>query len=199
MNTKTQQTYDLVFQQPMALNLDWKDVRALFETVGEVEEKHNGDLEVTIAGNSASFEAESVTNHASTDQVSQIRELLKDYGSKKESDPGPQVLLVIDYHEAKIYHTEAPGATPDRVTPSAHEQTNFNAYFTEVSKSLMDAEKILIFGSGTGHSSAMDTFVAWLKEHRKKISDCVIDTVTIDKGHLTEGQILAKAREIYDR
>jgi hypothetical protein len=59
------------------------------------------------------------------------------------------------------------------------------------------AAQILLFGSGTGASSAMDQLLAELDRHHKQVRSRVIGSVVVDEQHLTEDQLLAKAREIY--
>ncbi|MBC8064186.1 MAG: hypothetical protein H7Y17_05105 [Chlorobia bacterium] len=216
MNTKTKRTYDQVFQHPITHNLEWRDIRALFETIGDVEDEHNGNLKVTLGGHAVVFQSPRANDVASVDQVNQIRHLLESSGTKKSKDVGPQLLLVIDHQEARIFRTDSGGSIPEKVIPydpdghrghvhSAHdfrdhnEQPNHDAYFEVISENLKDAEKILIFGSGVGSSSAMDLFVAWLPEHHQKLSDRVIGAVIVDQSHLTEGQLLAKAKEIYSQ
>jgi len=43
----------------------------------------------------------------------------------------------------------------------------------------------------------MDQFVAWLKLHHPKLAKRIIGSLVADEHHLTEGQLLAKAREFY--
>lgn len=216
MNTKTKQTYDQVFQHPMTHNLEWRDVRALFETLGEVEEQHNGNLKVTLSGQAVVFHSPSDTDIATAEQLSQIRKLLKGGKSGHSDEAGEHLLLVIDHHEARIFRTEMKGAVPElvapydvdglkgrihttHVQPGQDGQTNYDAYFADVAKNLGEPEKLLIFGSGTGTSSAMDGFVDWLAKHHHPLAEHVVGTVTVDQSHLTEGQLLAKAREIYSQ
>jgi hypothetical protein len=59
------------------------------------------------------------------------------------------------------------------------------------------AEQLLLFGSGTGASSAMDGLMAELQRHHREIAGRVIGSVVVDERHLTEDQLLARAREFY--
>lgn len=215
MNTKTRRTFDQIFQHPMTHNLEWRDVRALFESIGQVEQEHNGNWKVTLGEQAVVFHSPSDSDTASSDQVSQMRHLLKDTQPKGKSK-APTQLLVIDHQEAKVYASIDPGTEPTRIASpnleghkshvhSAHdyrsrnEKPDHNAYFQEVAKSLQSAERILIFGSGEGSSSAMDLFVTWLQDHDQPLSGRVFQTETIDQGHMTEGQILARAKEICEQ
>ncbi len=135
--------------------------------------------------------------------------------TKHQATATGNLLLVMDHQSAQIYRTTAPGSDAEQVTHddrdghkghvhSSHdyrkrnEHPDNNAYFGEVVEGLKGNENILIFGSGSGSSSAMELFVTWLNDHHKDIAERVMDTVKVDQSHLTEGELLAKAREIFD-
>ena len=124
------------------------------------------------------------------------------------------LLVVIDHLEAKVYRTEVVGAVPERLASydphghgrhlhSAHEWTDGKrpperkSYYEAVAKTLRGAEQVLVFGSGTGRSSAMEQLLADLKDHHPDVAEKVIGSVVVDAHHTTEGQLLAKAREFY--
>ena len=130
------------------------------------------------------------------------------------ADAAPTLVVVIDHHEAKVYRTETRGADPERIVPydphgygrhlhSAHEWTDGKrvperkSYYEAVAKTLAGAGRIVLFGSGTGRSSAMDQLVADLKAHHADVAAKVVGTVTIDPHHTTEAQVLAHARDFY--
>jgi hypothetical protein len=56
---------------------------------------------------------------------------------------------------------------------------------------------MLILGTDTGTSSETDQFVAWLKLHHPELAKRIIGSLVVDEHHLTDGQLLAKAREFY--
>ena len=216
VNTKTKRTLDQVFQHPMTHDLEWRDVRSLFETMGEVDQEHNGNLKLTVDGQSIVFPMHNDMGVASADQVNQIRHLLRDRKKGDHSETETHFLVVIDHQEARIFHTEVKGSVPEVIKPydpsgnkghvhSGHKDTSetqrpdLNAYFEAVATNLDGAEKVLLFGAGKGASSAMDQFVAWLGTNRPQISGCLVGAVVVDESHLSEGQLLAKAREIYAR
>ncbi len=126
----------------------------------------------------------------------------------------PHLLVVIDHQEARIYRTEVSGATPERIAPydphghgrhlhSAHEWTDGKrpperkSYYEAVAKTLQGAEQVLLFGSGTGRSSAMEQLLADLKDHHSDVAGKIIGSVVVDDHHTTNDQLLAKAREFY--
>ncbi len=127
---------------------------------------------------------------------------------------GPHLLVVIDHAEARVYHTEVHGTVPERLVSydphgfgrhlhSAHEWTDGKrqperkSYYEAVAKTLLGAEQVLLFGSGTGRSSAMEQLLADLKDHHPDVAKAVIGSVIVDPHHTTESQLLAKAREFY--
>ena len=200
----------------MTHNLEWRDVKSLFEEVGEVEKEHNGNLKITVRDQAVVFHSPTDTDIATTEQVNQFRHLLKGHSPKPGEDSGPYLLLVIDHACAKVYRTEFVGSVPERIIPednlghqkhvhSAHDYSdhiahpNPHAYFEAVSKSLRGAEKVLIFGSGTGSSNAMEIYCTWLHERYPSLFERVVGQLTVDESHLTEGELLSKAREVYRR
>jgi hypothetical protein len=126
----------------------------------------------------------------------------------------PHLLVVIDHQEARVYRTEVAGAVPERIAPydpygygkhlhSAREWTDGKrqperkSFYEAVAKTLQGAGQILLFGSGTGRSSAMEMLVADLTAHHPDVAARVVGTVVVDAHHTTEGQLLAKARAFY--
>ena len=213
MNSHAQRTYDKIFQHPMTHNLEWRNVRAMFDVLGEVHEEHNGNLKVTLSGHSKTFQSPSNTDIATSEMVMQIRHFIRESEAEKATEDG-DFLIHIDHKQARIFRTETAGSVAEQIKPednlghakhvhSAHdysdhiEKANHGEYFKAITTSISDADRILIFGDGTGSSSTMDLYVAWLKEHFPKLSERIIGAITIDESHLTDGQILAKARELF--
>lgn len=131
-----------------------------------------------------------------------------------EQEAAPQLLVVIDHREARIYRTEVHGAVPVRIAPydphgygkhlhCAQKWTDGKrlperkSFYEAVAKTLRGAEQVLLFGGGTGRSSAMEMLLADLKAHHSDVAEKVIGSVVVDAHHTTDGQLLAKAREFY--
>jgi imidazoleglycerol phosphate dehydratase HisB len=55
----------------------------------------------------------------------------------------------------------------------------------------------LIFGTGTGASSAMEHLLAELRHNDRDIAERIVGSIAVDEHHLTEDQLLAKARELF--
>ena len=207
-------TYNAIFQHPVSHNLGWHDVHALLRELGQVEEEPNGNLRVTRNGQVLVLPPPRTKDVAETEELMALRHFLE---QSEAATPDPKVketqwLVVIDHHEARIFRSVAHGAVPQLVRPHvpedyfrhAHNSMGFsrgqekpdpNSFFAPVAAMLNGAGKILIFGTGTGTSSEMDQFVAWLKHHHPIVAQRIIGSLVIDEHHLTEDQLLAKARE----
>ena len=72
-----------------------------------------------------------------------------------------------------------------------------NSFFEPVARALQNAGQILIFGTGTGTSSEMVQFIAWVETHHPELATRIIGSLTVDEHHLTKDQLLGKAREFY--
>ena len=134
--------------------------------------------------------------------------------TQDQTDAAPTLLVVIDHHEAKVYRTVDGGAVPERIVPfdphghgrhlhSAHEWTDGKrpaerkSYYEAVAKTLAGAGRIVLFGSGTGRSSAMDQLMADLKDHHPAVAAKVVAAVVVDSHHTTEPQLLVQARALF--
>jgi hypothetical protein len=132
----------------------------------------------------------------------------------KTEEMAPHLLVVIDHKEAKVYRTEVHGAVPVSFAPydpygfkkhlhSAHEWTDGKrqperkSFYEAIAKTLLGAKQVLLFGSGTGRSSAMEMLIADLNAHHPDVAKTIIGSVVVDAHHTTENQLLAKAREFY--
>jgi hypothetical protein len=135
-------------------------------------------------------------------------------GTLDEREAAPHLLVVIDHQEARVYLTEVQGAVPVRIVPydphghgrhlhSAQEWTDGKrqperkSFYEAVARTLRGAEQVLLFGSGTGRSSAMEQFLADLRDHHPDVAEKIIGSVVVDAHHTTVDQLLAQAREFY--
>ncbi|MDI1337881.1 MAG: hypothetical protein PSU94_17005 [Lacunisphaera sp.] len=128
--------------------------------------------------------------------------------------PDTRWLVVINHHEARLFHSVAHGTAPKHILArhpdgqigQSHSSKNFskgkekpgaNGFFAPIAVALQPAGPILIFGSGTGNASEMDQLVAWLHVHHAELARRVVGTQVIDEHHLTDAQLLGKARDFY--
>ena len=209
-------TYQTIFQHPLSHNLAWHDVHGLLRHLGQVVEEPNGSLKVTRNGQVLMLHPARTKDVAETDELMALRHFLEGSEAAVPGTNGTEArwLVVIDHREARIYRSAEPGAVAQQIRPHApedffrhapnskdfsrgQEKPDPNSYFEPVAGVLNGAGKILIFGTGTGTSSEMDQFVAWLKQHRPELAKRIIGAEVVDEHHLTEGQLLAKAREFF--
>ncbi len=132
----------------------------------------------------------------------------------RSTHPESPWLLTINHHEARVFRSLAGGTMPEHVLPHApedffrhaHNSKDFapgrekpdpNSFFPPIAKAIMPAGRLLIFGSGTGMASEMDQFVTWLGVHQPEVARRVDGAVKVDQHHVTDEQMLAKARDFY--
>ena len=211
-----QRTFDRIFQHPISHNLEWRDVHALLGEMGNVTKEHNGSLKVTRNGQTLVLHPTSKKDVSEMDEVMNLRHFLErsEMASPQKNEKTIHWLLVIDHHEARIFQSELEGAQVHRLLPyepkpyfrhaedskevsMGQEKPDPNTFFEPLAKILATAGQILVFGTGTGTSSEMDQFIGWLKHHHPQEAQRIIGSVVVDEHHLTEGELLAKARDFY--
>jgi hypothetical protein len=209
-------TYNTIFQHPVSHNLEWGHVLALFRHVGEVEEEPNGNLKVTRNGESLVLQPPSTKDVVGREELMALRHFLQhpETGQPVTDEKQAHWLLVIDHHEARLFRSEMHGAVPQKLMPHEpdryfrHEQNSPNlsrgkekpdpnSFFEPIAKVLQAAGELLIFGTGPGKSNEMEQFISWVKKHHPEVGKRIIGSVVVDESHLTDGQLLGKAREFY--
>ncbi len=217
MSGTHQATSDAIFGHPISRNLQWHDIRSMLESIAQVSEEHNGNVRFMRHGQTLTIHPPKHKDLADTQELMKIRHFLERSAlpeAANVADSGHR-LVVIDHREARVYQTELRGAVPERIAPydpdGLHQHIHYvedesnkgkrlpelKSFYEAVAQSLVGAEQILIFGSSTGSSSAMEHLLADLQKHHSNLAKRVIGTLKIDEKHLTDDQLLAKAREFY--
>ena len=213
---RPQRTYEAIFRHPIAHSVAWRDILVLLGHLGQVAQETNGNLRITRHGQTLVLPPPHAKEITEPSELLELRHFLE----RSEKSP-PEVpvnesrwLVVIDHQEARIFHSELPGSAPGRILSHApdryfrhaphskdfsrgREKPDPNSFCAPVAQALSDAGKILIFGCGTGAGSEMEQFIAWLKQHHPDLAGRIIGSLIVDQHHLTEAQLLAKAREFY--
>ena len=190
----------------------------MLDAIGDATavEEDNGNLKVTRNGQTLALHRPHGKDLANKKELSQIRHFLERSGTPVPASAatGTHLLVVIDHREARIFSTEMHGAVPQRITPYdpfgfgrdlRYNQDDSNGqrkpeqkrFYEAVAKTLEGAKQILLFGSGTGTSSAMEHLLVELKHRHKELAERVVGSVSVDEHHLTDDQLLAKARELF--
>ena len=216
--SKTHQTvYRGIFQHPIARNIQWHDVRSMLSAITDVEEEHNGNLRFTRNGEILTVHPPKHKDLSDIEELMQkIRHFLERSAVPAQAivAEGGHLLVVIDHREARIYQTEMHGSVPQVIRPydpdgshrnlryveensSGQRKPELKPFYEAIAQTLRGAEKILIFGSSTGASSAMDYLLAELKKHHPDLAGRVIGAIVVNEQHMTEDQLLAQARSFY--
>jgi len=190
----------------------------MLESMGDAQavEETNGTLKVTRNGQTLVLHRPRGKDLADKKELMQIRHFLERSGTIAPPPPatGTHLLVVIDHREARIYKAELHGAVPQRIAPydpfgfgrdlhynqddsNGQRKPERKSFYEAVAKTLQGAHQILLFGTGTGSSSAMDHLLEYLKQHHRDLAERVVGSVTVDEHHLTEDQLLAKARDLF--
>lgn len=210
--------YQRLFQHPMQHNLQWKDVHSMLNAMADVQvvEDNSGNLKITRNDQSLVLHRPRGKDLADKRELMQVRHFLERSESPR---PPPTVavanlLVVIDHREARVYSAEPRGSIPQRIVPydpfgfgralhynqddsNGQRKPEQRSFYEAVAKTLEGTGQIRMFGTGTGASSAMEQLLANLKQHHHEIAKRVVGSVTVDEHHLTEDQLLAKARELF--
>src|SRR4051812_44065051 len=225
MTDSQRHTYDAIFRQPAARDVQWADVRSMLGTVADAVREHNGDLKATRNGQTLALHRPRGKDVVDPKELAQVRHFLERSGApspppaaaegaREGTREGTHLLVVIDHREARVYRTELRGSVPQRITPYDPHGTGRHLHYVEqdsngqrkperrsfyeaVAAALAGAEQVLVFGAGTGASSAMDQLVAELERRHADLARRVVGSVVVDAAHLTEDQLLAAALEFY--
>lgn len=79
LNNHHRQTLDALFAHPTRHNVQWKDVGSLLSAIGDIEEKHDGRVAVTISGQTKVL-GRPKHKDVGTEEVIEIRQFLKEVG-----------------------------------------------------------------------------------------------------------------------
>lgn len=213
-----QKVYERLTQQRTPHNLQWREVWSMLGAIPDAAavEDDQGNLKVTRNGRTLVMHRPRGKDLADKKELTQVRHFLERSGvpAPVAVPAGTHLLVVIDHREARIFSTELHGSVPQRITPydpfgygrdlhynqddsNGQRKPEQKPFYEAVAKTLHAAEQILIFGTGTGASSAMERLVDELRLHHKDVAGRVVGTVAVDEHHLTEDQLLAKARELF--
>jgi hypothetical protein len=221
-------TVQAILTHPAGHNIEWRNVLSLLQAVGETTEEHNDHVKVRIGDETELLRRPRGKDIDEQMVVDLRRMLTaagitgdgpvphRETASAAESSSrNGGAILVLNYHRAEIYLSDVVGTRPTSVLPADphgtrrtmhHKADNPTGWYGEpdrrwyadIASALAPARQILLIGNGVGHSDVTTQFKAFLAEHNPEISDRVDGTIDTDEEDLTEGQVLALAREFYD-
>lgn len=211
--------FERLIRGPLPHNALSRDVFALFEHLGAVEEHGHDKLLVTIGAARQTF-GRPKGKHLSPQELSEIRHFLL-ASALPEAPPLPDdtaelagaMVVVIDHHKARFYRTTG-GSRPEAAGQAApadphgfhrhlihRKEANYQgdrvpedpAFYNEVAQTLKGFESIILVGHGTGKSNAAAYLQDYLAVHHTDIAARIISAETVDLSALSEPEIEALA------
>src|SRR4051812_45638227 len=107
-------TYDAVFRQPAARDLQWRDVWWMLGTIADATQEHNGSMKVTRNGQTLALHRPRGKDLVDPKELAQLRHFLERSEAPTPAAEGTHLLVVIDHREARVYRTELRGSVPQR-------------------------------------------------------------------------------------
>jgi hypothetical protein len=202
----------------MPQNLRWREVVSMLGAMADTAavEDDRGHVRVTRNGRTLHMHRPRGKDFSGAKELMQVRHFLarSETPAAPPAKAGTHLLVVIDHREARIFSTELHGSVPQRITPydpfgfgralhykqddsNGQRKPERKSFYEAVARTLEGAKQILVFGTGTGASSAMEQLLAALERDHKELVLRVVGTSTVDEHHLTDDQLLAKARELF--
>ena len=217
LSKSSRRTLDALYAHPLAHNLEWTDVMALFRAIGSVEHKPNDETIIEIGAEQQRLR-QPHSKDLTLDEVMEIRHFLTRVGTSPHAPGEPADFLVtVDHHQAHVYHLDLAAADPANhiIKPSdphhfLHHLTHKDqtrergeraaedpAFYEHIAKAVAGAVphgRIVVIGHGKGHSDAGHHLIAWIKLHHKDIAQRLEGEVTADLSSMTPPQLLGLAR-----
>lgn len=224
-------TIDAIYRHPLAHNLEWSDVLALFDKIGTVDQKGNDEVSFGIAGEHHRIRSPH-TKDLTTAEVIAFRHMLTragwapqakpdlsikaDHAGSVEgaAEPRPDLLLVVDHHEARLYHLDIGSKDlvdhvikpydphhflhhlthKDESRERGQRAPEDHAFYEAIAHAIMPGSRIVLVGHGKGHSNAADHLAAFLQKHHHDSFQRVVREVAADLSALTAPQLLDLGR-----
>jgi hypothetical protein len=212
-------TLDAIFRHPLAHNLPWREVLALFHEIGEAEEKHSGEFLFQAGGLALSMKKPHHKD-ATAPEVMELRHFLTNAGwspdaAPREASPAAEVeslIVVIDHAGARVYRIDRSEGEDGAVVASASrsllhhiERKRHDAdrdetapederFFAGVAAAAQGAGPIVVIGHGKGQSNEADHLTAYLKVHHKDVYLRIVREIIADLPSLTTPELLKLGR-----
>lgn len=205
-----------IFQHPLSHNLSWRETVALFDSIGEVDHAHNGDL-VLVVGNEHQTFKPAQGSDLTPDDIMALRHFLARAGWSDGIAPQDAVvpqdkhlLVVLDRADARVYtipaegHARAALATHhlthdiDRKQHDADRDETYPAdiaFFQSIAKALGPLGDVVLISHGKGQSNEAQHFITYLGHHDLPLRGRIMADLTADLSHITVAQCLDLARD----
>jgi hypothetical protein len=236
LSSANHRTLRALFRHPIAHNVEWTDVVALFKAVGTIDEKGHNEIVFGIGGVHHRIRKPH-SKDITVEELHEFRRILTQAGwspnTRAGTDVGsktldaesasttalPDMLVVIDHHEARIYHLDMQSADPREHVVKPYDPHHFlhhlphkdlsrergqkapedPGFYERLADTLASAGAIVVVGHGAGNSSAADRLVEFLRLHHPETFAKVRNEVVADLSKLTPSQLLVLGRAALTR
>lgn len=202
-------TYEKLFHQTASAKVQFRSVRALLESIGQVADIATDRLQVTRNGHVLILVCRKNWSAVPADERLALQHFLK-----RSENPPPDTsgrkehqLLVIGRLETRVFRSEVFGGSPQLdfsrpaqpafAEPGESAAPAADAYFEPIAQSLHLAGKILIFGESSATQLEMDRFVEWLKQKHPDLAARIVGSLVLEHDQANPDLLLAKARQFY--
>lgn len=207
-----QRTLDRIFQHPLTHNLDWREVVALLKSIGAADERHNGEVDLSVGGEHLAMKKPHGKD-VGADTVIDLRHLLERAGWSPDQAPAraapspataPALIVAIDHDGARIHRLDDPAPAHhirhhiERQQADEDRQETYpddEKFFESVATSLADGGPIVLISHGKGQSNEADHLSAYLLAHHKETHARIVGQLLADLSHLTTPELLKLGRE----
>jgi hypothetical protein len=231
LSKASRKTLQALYRHPIAHNLEWADVVALFKALGTVEQKSHNEITFGIGGIHHRVRKPH-SKDITVDELLEFRRILTQAGwspdtsAEAETDEKPadaepaatltppDLLVVVEHHEARIYQLEIQSAEPLEHLIKPYDPHHFRhhlthkdlsrergqrapedpSFYRRLAEAVASARAIVVIGHGAGHSNAADLLVEYLRLHHPETFGKVTREVAADLSSLTPPQLLVLGR-----
>ncbi len=224
-------TLDALYRHPVAHNLEWTDVVALFEKIGTVDHKAHDEIAFGIGGTHHVFRKPRHKD-LTTAEIMDIRHMLSRAGWSPQAATGPNaeivdptksstaikappdLLVVMDHREARLYHLEINSADhadhvirpydphhflhhlshKDQPRERGQRTPEDHSFYEHIAQAVSPGRRIVLIGHGHGHSNAADHLAEYLRHHHPETFKKIASDIVADLSALTVPQLLDRGR-----
>jgi len=222
LSTANQRTLTALFRHPTAHNLEWSDVLALIDTIGDVDHKHNSEVVFTVADQRFMTRKPHGKDLVASDVLELRKFVNKAYGSpdfRVTQAKGPEhdvldAVVAIDHHGATFYNLDVHSTvgTPASVKPydpyhflhhlTHKDQTRQQGerapedetFYQRIAHELLLARRVVLVGHGKGKSNAAQALVEYLDANAPDASKKIVHVLDADLSHTSPHQLIEMAK-----
>lgn len=230
LSRANRRTIAALYQHPLSHNLEWSRVVTLFERLGSVDQKSHDMVAFSIGDE----HHELVKPHGkdlTASDVMTLRHMLTRAGWSAEPptgraaavataghdgacSPAPDLLVVVEHHEARLYHLDIQSADlvdhvirpydphhvlhhlshKDHSRERGQRAPEDPSFYERIAEAVAQAGRIVVIGHGEGQSSAAHHLMESIHQHHPETFQKMVCEVVADLSSLTAPQLLSLGR-----